>query len=58
MKNLIDELHALNEEEFEVSASFSKNVMKKIKRKNNVVIFVRVASVLSCACLAGLFHSG
>lgn len=55
MKNLIDELNALNEEEFEVSASFSKNVMKKIKRKNNIITFAKVASGLSCACLAGFF---
>ena len=51
MKNLIDELHSLDKEEFSVSPSFSKNVMKNIKLNKRVVVFTRVVSMLSCACL-------
>ncbi len=51
MKNLIDELHSIDKEEFSVSPSFSKNVMKNIKLNKKLVSFTRVVSMLSCACL-------
>ena len=54
MKNLIDELHSLNDEEFKVSASFSHDVMKKIKREKAGATFVKVFSALSCACVIGV----
>ena len=50
MKNLIDELHALNDDNFEVSASFSQDIMKQIKRDNAIKKFIKVSSALSCAC--------
>ena len=51
MKNLIDELHSIDKEEFSVSPSFSKNVMKNIKLNKRVVVVTRVVSMLSCACI-------
>ena len=47
MKNLIDELHALNDDNFEVSASFSQDIMKQIKRDNAIKKFIKVSSALS-----------
>ena len=35
MKNLIDELHDLDQVEFKVSEDFSKNVMKRIQKEEN-----------------------
>ena len=55
MKNLIDELHGLNDDEYKVSADFSKRVMKKIrkdKNRNKLNYVISLASVGVVACLA------
>ncbi|MBO5143734.1 MAG: hypothetical protein J6C46_12240 [Clostridia bacterium] len=60
MKNLIEELHKLDEYEYNVSENFTKNVMKNIKRDNKTIKF---SSVISCAsvgivaCLAVIVFS-
>ena len=61
MKNLIDELHELNNDEYKVSEDFSKRVMKKIrkdKNRNKLNYVISLASVGVVACLAVvLFHN-
>ena len=61
MKNLIDELHGLNNDEYKVSEDFSKRVMKKIrkdKNRNKLNYVISLASVGVVACLAVvLFHN-
>lgn len=55
MKNLIDELHKLDEYDFKVSEDFSKNVMKKIKRdksSNKLTYVISLASIGVVACFA------
>lgn len=55
MRNLIEELQELNKEEYNVSADFSKRVMKEIKKnkgKNNFKYAISCASVGIVACLA------
>lgn len=55
MKNLIDELHKLDETEYQVSADFSKKVMKKIKKNKNISkinYVISLTSVGAVACLA------
>ena len=54
MKDLIDELHKLNREEYKVSEDFSKRVIKKIKRDNTYKVIKYVASLASAACVLGL----
>lgn len=55
MKNLVEELHKLDEYQYDVSADFSKKVMhkiqksKKINKFNNVISFASIGAV---ACLA------
>ena len=56
MKNLIDELHELDEVEFKVSEDFSKNVMKRIQKEENLTKVsnkvIPWASLGIVACLA------
>ena len=56
MKNLIDELHDLDEVEFKVSEDFSKNVMKRIQKEENISKVsnkvIPWASLGIAACLA------
>ena len=55
MKNLIDELHTLDEYEYKVSPDFSKKVMKEIKKNKNTNKISNVISLASfgvAACLA------
>lgn len=55
MKNLIDELHKLDEYEYNVSSDFSKRVMKNIKKdktSNKLGYVISLASVGMVACLA------
>lgn len=60
MKNLIDELHKLDNENFEVSKDFSKNVMKRIKKEKHLNTFNYVVSLASLgivACLAAVLFT-
>lgn len=61
MKNLIDELHKLDEVEYKVSEDFSKRVMKNIKKAEKTNKFSNVISIASVglvACLAVFaFHN-
>lgn len=55
MKNLVDELHKLDEVEFKVSEDFSKNVMKRIRKEETTSKITKVipwASFGIAACLA------
>lgn len=55
MKNLIDELHNLDEYEYKVSSDFSKKVMKEIKKNKNtnkISNVISLASFGAAACLA------
>lgn len=55
MKNLIDELHKLDEFEYTVSSDFSKRVMKNIKKdktSNKISYVISLASVGMVACLS------
>lgn len=55
MKNLIDELHKLDEYDFKVSEDFSKKVMKEIKRdksSNKLTYVISLASIGVVACFA------
>lgn len=52
MKNLLDELHKLDEEEFEVSKDFSKKIVAKINKDKKIVVFKRVTSIVAVACVA------
>lgn len=53
MKNLIDELHELDNYEYKVSKDFSKNVMKAIKKEKNKFNYaISIASVGIVACFA------
>jgi len=54
MKDLIDELHKLDNEEYKVSADFSKKVMRQIKKENRFKMIKYVASLASVACVVGL----
>ena len=53
MKNLLDELHKLDEVEYSVSNDFSKKVVSKINKGNKIIVLKRVTSVAMVACLAG-----
>ncbi len=60
MKNLIDELHKLDEFEYTVSSDFSKKVMTKIKKdktSNKISYVISLASVGMVACLAVFMFS-
>ena len=52
MKNLLDELHKLNDEKFEVSNDFSKKVVSRINRGKKIIVLKRVTSVAAVACIA------
>ena len=54
MKNLLDELHELDNDEIKVPSDFSKNVMKKIKKSNRIIALGYVASIASVACVIGI----
>lgn len=54
MKNLLDELHKLDNDSFNISPDFSKNVMKKIKKSNRIIKLGYVASFASVACIIGI----
>ena len=58
MKNLMDELHGLNNDEYKVSEDFSKRVMKSIKKSKNTSklnYVISMATVGVAACLAVVF---
>lgn len=60
MKNLIEELHNLDEYEYKVSPDFSKRVMKEIKKSKNTSNISRVISLASfgaAACFAVVVFS-
>ncbi len=52
MKNLLDELHKLNDEKYEVSNDFSKKVISKINKDKKIIVLKRVTSVAAVACIA------
>ncbi len=52
MKNLLDELHKLDDEKFEVSNDFSKKVISKINKGNKIIVLKRVTSIAAVACVA------
>ncbi|MBR6253464.1 MAG: hypothetical protein IKR04_06490 [Clostridia bacterium] len=54
MKNLLDELHNLDEEDFEVSKDFSKRIITKINKDKKITLFSRVTSLVAVACVAAL----
>ncbi len=54
MKDLIDELHKLDNDNYKVSPDFSKRVMKQIKRDNRYKALKYVASLASAACVLGV----
>lgn len=54
MKNLLDDLHKLNDEDFEVSKDFSKKVMSKINKDKKITILKRATSVVAVACVLGV----
>lgn len=51
MKNLLDEIHKLNEEEFQVSKDFSEKVINQINRDKKIIVLKRVTSVAAVACV-------
>ena len=54
MKDLLDELKKLDDEEFKVSPDFSKNVMKEIKKQDRNKKIMYVTSIASVACVLGI----
>ena len=54
MKDLVQELNKLGEEEFRVSPDFSQNIIKQIKRDNRRKKIIYVTSIASAACVLGL----
>ena len=54
MKDLLDELKKLGDEDYKVSPNFSKNVMKEIKKQNRNKKIIYVTSIASVACVLGI----